>query len=159
MSTDDKRKFMLEAIKKAEINFMSGKGGPFGAVIVRDGVILAIAGNYVTSTNDPTAHAEVIAIRQACKKLKTFDLSGCEIFASCEPCPMCMGAIMWARIGRLYFAANRNDAAQAGFDDEHFYAELALPIGKRKLKPTQILQEEAVKVFEKWQNTTDKIQY
>ena len=150
---------MFEAIKMAEKNFISGKGGPFGAVVVRDGVIIAIAGNNVTSTNDPTAHAEVVAIRKACKKLETFDLSGCEIFASCEPCPMCLGAIMWARIGRLYYAADRKDAARAGFDDEFFYTELALPIDKRMLKPSQILREEAIKVFDDWQGKTDKILY
>lgn len=159
MSTDNKHQYMRAAIKKAEENFIFGKGGPFGAVIVRDGEIIAIAGNCVTSTNDPTAHAEVVAIRDACKKLETFDLSGCEIFASCEPCPMCLGAIMWARIDKLYYAANRADASRAGFDDEFFYAELALPSDKRILKPTKLLQDEAIKVFDKWIDTVDKIPY
>ena len=157
--TDYKNNFMLRAIEKSEQNFLSGKGGPFGAVIVRDGEIVAVAGNCVTSTNDPTAHAEVMAIREACKTLNTFDLSGCEIYASCEPCPMCLGAIMWARIDQLYYAADRNDAARAGFDDEVFYSELALPNDQRMLKPTQILQDKAVKVFDKWIDTTDKTSY
>lgn len=159
MSTDNKRQYMQKAIKKAEENFIFGNGGPFGAVVVREGEIIAIAGNCVTSTNDPTAHAEVVAIREACKALETFDLSGCEIYASCEPCPMCLGAIMWARIDKLYFAANRADASRAGFDDEFFYAELALPSDKRKLKPTKLLQDEAIKVFDKWNETIDKISY
>lgn len=150
---------MLEAIKKAEENISSRKGGPFGAVVVRDGEIIASVGNRVTSTNDPTAHAEVVAIREACKKLQTFDLSGCEIYASCEPCPMCLGAIMWARIDKLYYAADRNDAARAGFDDELFYSELALPAEKRMLKPTQLLRNEADKVFDKWISHSDKITY
>jgi len=159
MSTENKNKYMLEAIKKAEENIITGKGGPFGAVVVRNGEIIASVGNCVTSTNDPTAHAEVVAIREACKTLATFDLSGCEIYASCEPCPMCLGAIMWARIDKMYFAADRIDASRAGFDDELFYTELALPVGKRILKPTQLLQKEANKVFDKWIEETDKIPY
>ncbi len=155
----ESNKFMMEAIKKAEENIASGKGGPFGAVVVRDGKIIAAVGNRVTSTNDPTAHAEVVAIREACKTLDTFDLSGCEIYASCEPCPMCLGAIMWARIDKLYYAADRIDASRAGFDDELFYSELALPIEKRMLKPMQLLQEEANSVFDKWNDTGDKTLY
>ena len=150
---------MLKAIRMAEENFLSGKGGPFGAVVVRDGKIIALAGNCVTSTNDPTAHAEVVAIREACKILETFDLSGCEIYSSCEPCPMCLGAIMWSRVDKLYYAADRNDACRAGFDDAFFYTELALPSDQRKLQPTQLLQEESVKVFDKWRDTADKIPY
>ena len=159
MSDKDNRNHMLAAIKMAEENFLSGNGGPFGAVIVRGGEIVAVSGNCVTSTNDPTAHAEVVAIREACKTLDTFDLSGCEIFASCEPCPMCLGAIMWSRIDKLYYAADRNDASVAGFDDELFYTELTLSNEKRLLKPTQLLQKEAVKVFDRWIEKTDKIQY
>lgn len=150
---------MIEAIKKAEENIATGKGGPFGAVVVRDGKIIASVGNRVTSTNDPTAHAEVVAIREACKTLDTFDLSGCEIYASCEPCPMCLGAIMWARIDKLYFAADRKDASRAGFDDEVFYTELALPVEKRSLKPTQMMREEANEVFERWIEDNTKIPY
>jgi tRNA(Arg) A34 adenosine deaminase TadA len=155
----DRNKFMIEAIKKAEENILTGKGGPFGAVVVRDGEIIAAVGNRVTSTNDPTAHAEVVAIREACKKLDTFDLTGCEIYASCEPCPMCLGAIMWARIDKLYYAADRVDASRAGFDDELFYTELALPVEKRMLRPTQLLQKEANEVFDKWIEESDKILY
>jgi len=150
---------MLLAISKADENILTGEGGPFGAVVVRDGKIIAAAGNRVTSTNDPTAHAEVVAIREACKALDTFDLTGCEIYASCEPCPMCLGAIMWARIEKLYYAADRNDASRAGFDDELFYKELALPAGERLLKPTQLLRNEANKVFDKWIEEADKIPY
>lgn len=150
---------MLLAISKADENILTGEGGPFGAVVVRNGKIIAAAGNRVTSTNDPTAHAEVVAIREACKALDTFDLTGCEIYASCEPCPMCLGAIMWARIEKLYYAADRNDASRAGFDDELFYKELALPAGERLLKPTQLLRNEANKVFDKWIEEADKIPY
>jgi len=156
---EENNKHMLLAISKAEENILTGEGGPFGAVVVRDGKIIAAAGNRVTSTNDPTAHAEVVAIREACKSLDTFDLSGCEIYASCEPCPMCLGAIMWARIDKLYYAADRNDASRAGFDDELFYKELALPAGKRMLKPTQLLRNEANKIFDKWIEEADKIPY
>ncbi len=159
MPTKDKETYMLEAIKMAEENIASGKGGPFGAVVVKDGKIVARVGNCVTSTNDPTAHAEVVAIREACKTLETFDLTGCEIYASCEPCPMCLGAIMWARIDKLYYAANRRDASRAGFDDELFYTELELPEEKRLLKPTQMLQNEAIRVFEMWIEQSDKITY
>jgi guanine deaminase len=159
MSGTDRNKFMKEAIIKAEENILTGQGGPFGAVVVRDGKIIAAVGNRVTSTNDPTAHAEVVAIREACKALDTFDLTGCEIYASCEPCPMCLGAIMWARIDRLYYAADRIDASRAGFDDELFYTELALPVEKRMLRPTQLLQKEANEVFDKWIEESDKILY
>ena len=159
MSAETKNKYMLEALKKAEENINTGKGGPFGAVVVRKGEIIASAGNCVTSTNDPTAHAEVVAIREACKILKTYDLSGCEIYASCEPCPMCLGAIMWSRIDRLYYAADRNDASRAGFDDELFYSELSLPSEQRQLKPTQMLRNEANIIFDKWIETGDKIPY
>ena len=150
---------MQLAIEKAEENIAAGKGGPFGAVVVKDGKIIAAVGNRVTSTNDPTAHAEVVAIREACKVLETFDLAGCEIYASCEPCPMCLGAIMWARIDKLYYAADRTDASRAGFDDEHFYSELTLPFEKRTLKPTQMLQREANMVFDKWIEDSTKIPY
>jgi guanine deaminase len=156
---EENNRHMLLAISKAEENILTGEGGPFGAVVVRNGKIIAAAGNRVTSTNDPTAHAEVVAIREACKSLDTFDLSGCEIYASCEPCPMCLGAIMWARIDKLYYAADRNDASRAGFDDELFYKELALPAGERMLKPTQLLRNEANKIFDKWIEEADKIPY
>ncbi|MBK7212775.1 MAG: nucleoside deaminase [Bacteroidales bacterium] len=150
---------MLEAIRQAGLNLETGNGGPFGAVVVKDGKIIAATGNRVTSTNDPTAHAEIVAIREACAKLETFDLSGCEIYASCEPCPMCLGAVMWARVDKLYFAADRSDAAVAGFDDELFYEELQLPYEHRSLPVEQILQDEAVQIFDQWIEKEDKIEY
>ena len=159
MSAEDHKNYMIEAIKMAEENIATSKGGPFGAVVVKDGKIIAACGNRVTSTNDPTAHAEIVAIRQACTELGPFDLAGCEIYASCEPCPMCLGAIMWSRIDKLYFAADRLDASRAGFDDELFYTELHLPADKRLLKPTQILQDEANAVFDKWIEDGNKILY
>ncbi len=160
-SNNDKSKelFMLEAIRLAHQNIESGNGGPFGAVIVKNGKVIAAVANRVTSTNDPTAHAEVVAIREACSVLDTFDLSGCDIYASCEPCPMCLGAILWARIDKLYYAANRKDAAQGGFDDEEFYIEISKPAEKQKLRPTQMLQNEAVEVFDHWNRTMNKIPY
>lgn len=159
MPETEKSEFMLQAIRMAEENIENGTGGPFGAVVVKEGRIISAVGNRVTSTNDPTAHAEVVAIREACKTLDTFDLTGCEIYASCEPCPMCLGAIMWARIDRLYFASDRNDATKAGFDDELFYSELALAPADRKLQPVQIQRDEANRVFDKWIETQDKIPY
>jgi tRNA(Arg) A34 adenosine deaminase TadA len=155
----DNKKFMLEAIKLAGENVEHNHGGPFGAVIVKEGKIIGKGGNKVTVTNDPTAHAEIVAIREASKNLGTFDLSGCEIYTSCEPCPMCLGAIYWARIGKLYYAATKEDAAKAEFDDSFIYAEFAKPKTERKLQSVQMLREEAVKVFEKWISKEDKIQY
>ncbi|NVO20726.1 MAG: nucleoside deaminase [Bacteroidetes bacterium] len=150
---------MAEAIRQAGENIRNGNGGPFGAVIVKDGKVVATAGNRVTSSNDPTAHAEIVAIREACKELNTFDLSGCVIYASCEPCPMCLGAVMWARINKLYYAANRDDAARAGFDDEVFYTELSLPPDQRQLPVDQLMQDDAIEVFNQWIEKTDKIEY
>jgi len=159
MAAENSITYMLEAIRKAEENILTGQGGPFGAVIVQNGKIIAAVGNRVTSTNDPTAHAEIVAIREACKALNTFDLSGCEIYASCEPCPMCLGAVMWARIDKLYYAADRSDATHAGFDDELFYTQIALPVNKRLIQPTQLLQKEANEVFKKWIQDTSKTLY
>jgi guanine deaminase len=159
MTDSTYNEFMAEAIRQAGENIENGNGGPFGAVVVKDGKVIAAAANRVTSTNDPTAHAEVVAIREACSVLNTFDLSGCEIYASCEPCPMCLGAVMWARIEKLYFAANRDDAAKAGFDDELFYRELSLPLHKRQLPVSQLMHQEAIAVFEKWISIPDKIEY
>lgn len=150
---------MQMAIQLAAENIENGSGGPFGAVIMKDGVLVAAAANRVTSTNDPTAHAEIVAIRQACQVLGTFDLSGCVLYASCEPCPMCLGAIMWARIEKFYFAADRNDAAEAGFDDSLFYKELILSPDQRMLESEQFLQSDAVKVFDQWKTKQDKIEY
>ena len=159
MHNDVKKVFMKEAIRLAGMNVENGNGGPFGAVIVRDNKIIATGFNRVTEINDPTAHAEIVAIRNACSTLGTFDLTGCEIYSSCEPCPMCLGAILWARVDKLYYAADRTDASRAGFDDELFYSELALPSEKRMLKPTQLLQKEANIVFDKWNADMDKIPY
>lgn len=134
-------------------------GGPFGAVIVKNGEVVAAASNSVTSDNDPTAHAEVNAIRLACKKLGTFDLSGCEIYASCEPCPMCLAAIYWARIDRLYYANTKVDADKIGFSDNFIYEEFEKPEEKRRIKTTTMLRNEAIKAFEKWEEKTDKTEY
>lgn len=151
--------FLRRAIALAEANVGAGRGGPFGAVIVRAGVIVAEGGNLVTSTNDPTAHAEVTAIRIACRALGTYRLEGCEIYASCEPCPMCLGAIYWARLDRLWFAAGRADAEQAGFDDGHIYRELALAPAARALPTEQRLADEGRVVLARWRVTPDKIGY
>ena len=155
----DKNKYMQLAIDLAKENVKKGFGGPFGAVIVKNGEVIAQAANSVTSTNDPTAHAEVNVIRQACKKLNTFNLSGCEIYASCEPCPMCLSAIYWARIDKVYVAATKKDAAEAGFDDEFIYKELDLPENKRQLRTSELLMEEGQKPFIEWKQKADKITY
>jgi tRNA(Arg) A34 adenosine deaminase TadA len=151
--------FLREAIRLAEENISKQGGGPFGAVIVKDGEIIASAANTVTTGNDPTAHAEVNAIRAACKKLNTFDLSGCEMYASCEPCPMCLSAIYWARIGKIYYAGDRFDAQAAGFDDSFIYEELAQPLAQRKIPITCELHEEGQKPLQRWTTTEDKTRY
>ena len=138
--------FMRQAIELSEENVRSG-GGPFGAVIVRDGRVIATGTNGVTRLNDPTAHAEVTAIRNAARALGTFDLSGCEIYTSCEPCPMCLGAIYWARIGKMYYGNDQEDARRIGFDDSFIYEEIALPPAQRRLRSCRILSEEARKAF------------
>jgi len=150
---------MSEAIKLAEENIKSGKGGPFGAVVVKNGKIIARGSNHVTSDNDPTAHAEVVAIREACKVLGSFQLDDCEIYASCEPCPMCLGAIYWARPAKLYFAASRHDAAQAGFDDNFIYQEISAEFTDRKIITQQMFRNEALEVFEIWKKSEKKIPY
>ncbi|MEA3447471.1 MAG: nucleoside deaminase [Bacteroidota bacterium] len=151
-------KFMQKTIQLAKDNIPSGNG-PFGAVIVKDGEIIAEASNSVTQTNDPTAHAEINAIRKATEKLKTFDLSGCEIYASCEPCPMCLGAIYWARLDKLYFASGREEAAKSGFDDEFIYKELGKSIRERTIPTRQMMQEEGKIVFKTWNDFEEKIMY
>ena len=151
-------KFMLQAIKASIKNVENG-GGPFGAVIVKDGKIIAVGTNRVTCNNDPTAHAEVQAIRKAAKKLKTFNLSGCEIYTSCEPCPMCLGAIYWARIDRIYYGNTKEDAAKIGFDDSFIYQELELDKKKRKVEMLQFLPEQAKDTFVRWLEKEDKIEY
>lgn len=149
---------MREAIRLALENVNNG-GGPFGAVIVKDGKILATGVNRVTANNDPTAHAEVCAIRSACQALDTFVLEGCDIYSTCEPCPMCLGAIYWAHIDRLYYACNKYDAADAGFDDSFIYKELALTNDERCLKTEILIPEEAKRIFEEWKNNEDKTEY
>lgn len=153
-----KEELIREAFRLAEDNVRNG-GGPFGAVIAKDGEIISTGVNRVTATNDPTAHAEVSAIRDACRKLDTFDLSGCEIYSSCEPCPMCLGAIYWAHLDKIYFGNNKNDAKKIGFDDSFIYDELELPRGKRKLRSEVLLEKEAIKAFELWRDKPDKIEY
>ena len=150
--------FMREAIKLSAESVRSG-GGPFGTVIVRNGEIIARGENRVTVCNDPTAHAEVSAIREAAARLGTYDLSGCEIYSSCEPCPMCLGAIYWARLDKLYYAGTRADAANVGFDDAHIYEELPLEPSQRELPTQTLLREEAQQVFEAWASKLDKKEY
>ena len=149
---------MREAIRLSIENVANG-GGPFGAVIARDGEIVATGVNRVTANNDPTAHAEVSAIRSASQRLGTFNLSDCEIFTSCEPCPMCLGAIYWARLKKVYYANTKADAKAIGFDDSFIYDELALPQDKRKLPAEAMLRNEAIKAFEAWQGKEDKTEY
>lgn len=134
-------------------------GGPFGAVVVKDGEVIAASANRVTINNDPTAHAEVMAIREACQKLGTFDLSGCELYASCEPCPMCLSAMYWAHIDRYFYANDKNDAARIGFDDAFIYTELDKTPDNRFIKREQILHEEALEAFKLWEDKTDKTEY
>lgn len=150
---------MREAIRLSEQGVRRGRGGPFGCVIVRGGRIVGRGGNRVTSGNDPTAHAEVVAIRRACRALKTFKLDDCELYTSCEPCPMCLGAIYWARIPRVYFGNTRGDAAAIGFDDDFIYREIPLPAGKRAVEMKPLLGREAQKAFAEWAARSDKIPY
>ena len=150
--------FMREAIRLSIENVKNG-GGPFGAVIVKDNQIIATGVNRVTANHDPTAHAEVSAIREACRRLDTFDLGGCEIYTSCEPCPMCLGAIYWAHIDKIYYGNNKTDAAAIGFDDSFIYDELALPREERQKAMVKLLPEEAIAAFELWTKTTDKTEY
>jgi tRNA(Arg) A34 adenosine deaminase TadA len=151
--------FMARAIELATENVRSGQGGPFGAVIVKDGAILAEAANRVTLTNDPTAHAEVLVIREACRKLGSFELKECELYTSCEPCPMCLGAIYWTRLARVYFGSLATDASQAGFDDSFIYREIAQPHPERGIPMIQMMREEALAAFRAWREKSDKIRY
>jgi guanine deaminase len=157
--TEDDRKFMLRAIELAQTGVDSNQGGPFGCVIAKDGRIVGEGCNQVTSTNDPTAHAEVVAIRDACSKLGTFQLDGCVVYTSCEPCPMCLGAIYWARPAGIFFAATRQDAAAAGFDDDLFYSEMEKPNEERQLSMVNMLREKAQEVFRNWAGKADKTEY
>lgn len=156
---NDRTKHMKRAIELSRHNMNAGHGGPFGAVIVRDGKIIGEGWNKVTSTNDPTAHAEVEAIRDACKKLGTFELKDCEIYTSCEPCPMCLAAIYWARIGRIYYGNTRDDAAAIQFDDEFLYREIATPMHLRVVPIEPLLRDEALLVFSEWTAKMDRTPY
>lgn len=152
-------KFMREAIALAGKNASSVTGGPFGAIIVKGGEVISAASNSVTPDKDPTAHAEVNAIREACRKLDTFDLSGCTLYSSCEPCPMCLSAAYWARVDKIYFAGSRVDAEQAGFSDAFIYDELSKPVSERSIPIEQILDKEGVAPFDEWRNNSDKVPY
>lgn len=151
--------WMKEAIALSLQSVRLGKGGPFGAIIVRQGEVVGRGYNQVTSTNDPTAHAEIIAIRAACQSLQTFQLKGCELYTSCEPCPMCLGAIYWARLDKVYYGNTTADAAQIGFDDRFIDEELKLPISQRQLPMVQLMRQEAAIAFEEWARKIDKAKY
>ena len=153
-----KNKYMQKAIELS-IESVNNGGGPFGCVIVNDNKIIAEGSNKVTSTNDPTAHGEIVAIRQACKNLNNFNLSGCELYSTCEPCPMCLSAIYWARIEKIYYANTREDAQKIDFDDSLIYTELQKNIDKRKIPMIQIMRNEALKAFELWDKKKDKVKY
>lgn len=159
MERQQHEKFMRMAIALSEKNVLESIGGPFGAVIVKDGKLIAKSANKVTATNDPTAHAEVSAIRMACRKLKTFDLQGCTIYTSCEPCPMCLSAIYWAHIDVVYFANTKTDASDIGFDDQFIYEELDKPVENRRLPVTQLLRDEAQQAFQLWNSSALKKEY
>lgn len=154
-----KEKFMREAIRLSLEKSRDNCGGPFGAVVVRAGEIVGRGWNQVTSKNDPTAHAEVVAIRAACKKLNAFQLADCELYTSCEPCPMCLSAIYWARVRRVFYANTRRDAARIKFDDDLIYREISRPMTRRKIPMRQLLRPEALKAFAAWEAKTDKVLY
>ena len=153
-----KNKFMLRAIELS-ISSANGTGGPFGCVIVKDDKIIAEGSNKVTFSNDPTAHAEIVAIREACKKLNAFNLSGCDLYASCEPCPMCLSAIYWSHVDNIFYANTREDAKKINFDDSLIYSEISKKNEDRKIPIKQMLRDEALKAFEIWNKKTDKIEY
>ena len=159
MENKHHEKFMRIAIRLSEQNVLQGIGGPFGAVVVKNGKVIAKSGNKVTTSNDPTAHAEVSAIRLACKKLKTFDLSGAIIYTSCEPCPMCLGAIYWSRIETIYYGNTKADAAAINFDDKFIYDELDRPMSERQLPIKQLLRNESLQAFRLWEQSPMKIEY
>ncbi len=157
--SEDQKKYMRVAIALAKDGMLSGNGGPFGCVIVKDGEIIGKGSNSVLKTNDPTAHAEVVAIRDACKNLNHFQLEGCEVYTSCEPCPMCLGAIFWARPEKVYYACTKEDAAAAGFDDDFIYQEIEVQPELRKIPMLSLLREESLKAFELWKEKGDKTLY
>lgn len=151
--------FMRETIDLSRRNIREGKGGPFAALVVKGNTVIARGTNLVTSTNDPTAHAEIVAIREACRAIGSFQLTDCVLYTSCEPCPMCLGAIYWARPKAVFFANTRGDAASIGFDDEFLYRELTVPLSGRKIPITQLMRNEAFDVFREWEKMENKIRY
>jgi guanine deaminase len=151
--------FMRRAIALALDNVRTGRGGPFAALVIKDGSVVAEGANCVTATNDPTAHAEVVAIREACRKLGDFQLSGCDLYTTCEPCPMCLGAIYWSRPARVFYACVAADAAAAGFDDAFIYDELSLPLAERRIPMQQLLRDESLAIFSAWKSTEKKTPY
>jgi len=153
-----KNKFMTRAIELS-IESVNSRGGPFGSIIVKNDKVIAEGSNKVTLNNDPTAHGEIVAIRKACKSLNNFNLSGCELYSTCEPCPMCLSAIYWAHIDKVYYANTRNDAQKIDFDDSLIYSELLTNVKKRKIPMVPMMRDEALKVFELWDKKTDKIKY
>jgi tRNA(Arg) A34 adenosine deaminase TadA len=157
--TEKDHLFMQCAIEMAEMGMQENAGGPFGAVIVKNDLIIGEGYNSVTSTNDPTAHAEVLAIRNACRTLQSFQLEGCTIYTTCEPCPMCLGAIYWARLAKVVYACQREDAASANFDDKFIYDELSHPLNKRQIMFKQMMREEALVLFQKWHEKTERTDY
>lgn len=157
--TDQDAQFMMRAIELARAGMDNNDGGPFGCVVVKDGKVVGEGSNRVTSTNDPTAHAEVVAIREACKTLNAFQLDGCSIYTSCEPCPMCLGAIYWARPAQVFYACTREDAAAVGFDDDFIYDEISLPNEDRERVMINLLRDEGVALFQAWDAKADKIEY
>jgi guanine deaminase len=155
----DRNSFMRRAITLAEANVAASGGGPFGAVVVHNGRIIGEGTNQVTGSHDPTAHAEVVAIRAACSELGNHSLAGCEIYASCEPCPMCLSAIYWARIDLIFYGNSKTDAAAIGFDDDHIYREIPLPISERAIPTERLLADEAITAFQAWETFDGKIEY
>ena len=153
------RDFLRKAIRLAKEGMRNNHGGPFGAIVVKDGKIIGKGRNLVSSTNDPTAHAEVVAIRDACNKLQDFQLDGCTIYCSCEPCPMCLGAIYWARPDKIVYACSREDAAAISFDDNFIYKEIAIPPSERSIPALQLLREEGLQVFQEWEKKEDRTKY
>jgi guanine deaminase len=151
--------FLREAIRLSVEKMKANEGGPFGAVVVRDGEIVGRGWNRVTSTNDPTAHAEVVAIRDACSRLNNFSLAGCDVYSSCEPCPLCLAAIYWSRLERIYYAATSDDAASAGFDDRNFYREISKPVAGRSVPMEQAMRDEALVALHAWMKKPDRIRY
>ena len=154
-----KNKFIQMAVELSEKNIEENKGGPFGAVVVLNDEVIGIGTNLVTSTNDPTAHAEIVAIRNACKNIGNFSLKGAELYTSCEPCPMCLAAIYWARMEKIFYANDRYDAAEIDFDDSYIYDEISLPVEKRSIKMIKINENKAKIVFNNWKNKQGKIKY